>query len=356
MSTIEPPSARRRRARSPLLRRTIAVVGATGAVGREALDILAARGVPAPRVRALASEQSAGSQVPYARDALSVRALDPSALRGVEIAIFAASAEVAREWAPLALRAGAAVIDNSSAFRMDPGVPLVIPEVNAGLLGNRPRLIANPNCSTILLLTALEPLRRAFGIERVHVATYQAVSGAGLAAIDELRAQSAGVLSGKPAIPRVFREPCAFNVFSHDSAVDEADGLNAEERKIIDESARIWGQPVPITPTCVRVPVVRAHSQAITATLRRPTGVDEARRLLAGAPGVRLLDDRAANCFPTPLKAAGGDEVVVGRVRLDPAHAPDSDGRSRHLCLWVCGDQLRKGAALNAVQIAERIA
>lgn len=372
MSTAHLPRCDRGHA-AALRGRTIAVVGATGAVGREALDILAASGVPASRVRAFASERSGGTTVRYGDDAIRVRALgleaglslsgagvppvhSPSeahgAFSGVDVALFAASADAARRWAPEAVRAGAVVIDNSSAFRMDPGVPLVIPEVNARLLDAGPSLIANPNCSTIILLTALEPLRRAFGIERVHVATYQAVSGAGMAAIDELQSQTAAALAGRPTPSRVFREPCAFNVFSHDSPVDPGDGLNVEERKIIEESAKVWARAIPVTPACVRVPVVRAHSQAVCVTLGAAAGVDEARAILAGAPGLRLIDDRAGNDFPTPLKASGGDEVLVGRVRADPAWACDDRGRSRHLCLWACADQLRKGAALNAIQTA----
>ncbi len=334
---------------------TVAVVGATGAVGREVLAILAERGHPVSGVRALASERSAGTALAYGEAEVPVAVLDAEAFEGVNVAIFAASADVAREFAPIARRAGATVIDNSSAFRMTPGVPLVVPEVNGELLDDSPTLIANPNCSTIILLLALEPLRRAFGLERVHVATYQAVSGAGLAAMDELREQAAAALEGREVEPRVFKEPCAFNVFSHDSAVDEADGLNVEERKIIEESAKIWRAAVPLTPTCVRVPVLRAHSQAVTVTFSRPASVDEAREVLANFPGVRVIDDRAANNFPTPLKAANGDDVLVGRVRHDPAVPLDADGRSTQLCLWLCGDQIRKGAALNAVQIADRL-
>lgn len=334
---------------------TWAVVGATGAVGREALAILAERGVGAHRVRAIASERSVGALVPFGTTTLRAEALGARVFAGVDVAVFAASAEVAREWAPLAVGEGAAVIDNSSAFRMEPGVPLVIPEVNGELLRSGPRLIANPNCSTILVLVALEPLRRAFGLERVHVATYQAVSGAGLAAMEELREQTAAVLAGGEPTPGVFREPCAFNVFSHDSAVDEGDGLNGEERKLVAESAKIWGRVVPLTPACVRVPVLRAHSAAVSVSLAGAATIDEARAVLSRAPGVRVLDRRAANDFPTPAKAAGGDEVLVGRLRHDPSHGPDARGRSRDLCLWLCGDQLRKGAALNAVQIGESL-
>ncbi|GJQ30280.1 MAG: aspartate-semialdehyde dehydrogenase [Phycisphaerae bacterium] len=334
---------------------TYAVVGATGAVGREVLAILAERGHPISHVRAIASERSAGSSMTYGDSEVPVASLTSDSFAGIDIAIFGASAEVAREYAPAAVRAGAIVIDNSSAFRMDPRVPLVIPEVNGKELDGTPSLIANPNCSTILLLVALDPLRRAFGLERIHVATYQAVSGAGLAAMEELREQTGAMLAGRDATPRVFKEPCAFNVFSHDSTVNEADGVNGEERKIIEESAKIWNERIPLTPTCIRVPVLRAHSQAVSVTLREPASVDEIREVLRAAPGLRVIDDRAANDFPTPRKATGGDQVLVGRIRHDPANPPDAFGRSRHLCLWLSGDQLRKGAALNAVQIAERV-
>jgi len=333
-----------------------AVVGATGAVGREVLSILAERGVPAEDVRALASERSAGTTIEYGSSHLRVRPLEEGSFDGADLAIFAASADIAREWAPRASDAGAVVVDNSSAFRMTPGVPLIVPEVNGHLLDEeawRDRgIIANPNCSTIILLMALEGLRREFGVERVHVATYQAVSGAGLAAIDELKSQAGAVLNDQPAKTAVFKEQCAFNVFSHDSAVDEHDGLNVEERKIIEETGKIWDSRVPVTPTCVRVPVVRAHSQAISVRLGAETTPEGARSAIARVPGVRVIDDRAGNCFPTPLKASGIDDVLVGRVRLDPAEA-STNGRSRHVCLWVCGDQLRKGAALNAVQIGD---
>ncbi len=348
----------------------IAVVGATGAVGREVLNLLRAREVAPHRVRALASARSADTELPYGDAGLRVAGLTPGSFAGCTAAIFAADAQTAREFAPSAVGAGAFVVDNSSAFRMDPGVALVVPEVNGELIGwhrqgapGPGRLIANPNCTTIILLTAIEPLRRAFGVAAIDVATYQAVSGAGLAAIDELRELTRQALDpgggrlGFPhrrGAPRVFAEPCAFNVFSHDSAVDPETGVNGEERKVIDEVRKIWGKPgLRVTPTCVRVPVVRAHTEAITVTLDVAATESEVREALGAGEGIELVDDRAGNRFPTPCKASGGDAVLVGRVRPDPGEALDGRGGSRRWCLLACGDQLRKGAALNAVQIVE---
>jgi aspartate-semialdehyde dehydrogenase len=333
----------------------IAVVGATGAVGNEALAILAAAGVPAARIRALASQKSAGTHLPYAGGTIPVHALDDRSFAGTDLALFCATSDVARQFVPLAVEAGAIVVDNSSAFRHDPAVPLVIPEVNGELVtSSQSRTFANPNCSTIILLVAVAPIARAFGVQRIVVSTYQAVSGAGARALEELTAQAADVLAGKPAAPGVFSEPCAFNVFSHNSAIDPATGLNGEELKIIRESHRILADDrVSISPTCVRVPVLRAHSEAITLTLDRPASEQELRDCLAAAPGVRIVDDRRGNRFPTPLKATHTDDVLVGRIRLDPGTPADVSCRSRGVCLFVCADQLRKGAALNAIQIAE---
>lgn len=343
-----------------LRRCTVAVVGATGAVGREALAILNERGVARERIIALASERSAGTKLGYGAGEIPVIALDEGsaarAFQRAEVAIFCADAETARRFAPVAVERGAFVVDNSSAFRMDPGVPLVVPEVNGALLDAGAEVVANPNCSTILLLVAIEPLRRRFGVRSIVVSTYQAVSGAGMAAIDELRTQTTGVLAGRAASPKVFREPCAFNVFSHDSAIDPATGLNVEEKKLIDETRKIWGDSrVAITPTCVRVPVERAHSESVVVELREPAREDEVRLALGSAAGVSIVDDRASNAFPTPLKASGIDDVLVGRIRPDPSAGFDGRGRCARWCLWLSGDQIRKGAALNAVQIAERL-
>lgn len=346
----------------PLDSKTFVVVGATGAVGREVLSILRERGIRARRITALASARSTGTRIAHGEEEIPVFQLREVAARdafgGANVVIFAADAETSRTYVPLALECGAFVVDNSSAFRLDPDVPLVVPEVNGSLLdgASPPRLVANPNCSTILLLVALEPLRASFGVRSVVVSTYQAVSGAGLAAIDELRSQSRDVLEGSPRVSRVFSEPCAFNVFSHDSAIDLASGLNVEEQKLIDETRKVWNDPrASITPTCVRVPVERAHSESVLIELRQPLHEEDIRLALATAPGVRVIDDRAANSFPTPLKASGVDDVLVGRIRPDPGAGFDGRGRTSRWCLWLSGDQIRKGAALNAVQIAERL-
>ena len=349
----------------------LAIVGATGAVGREFLTILEEREVPGRSLRLLASARSAGDRVAYGPSTLLVDELGPSSFDGVDIALFSAGAETARRFAPVAAEAGATVIDNSSAFRMDPDVPLVIPEVNGDILvaraGGSPdgeaspghSLIANPNCSAIILVTALDPLRRAFGIERLVVSTYQAASGAGAAAMRELEDQSRSVLAGEPAAPSVFREPCAFNVFSHDTTVDAATGRNVEEQKVMDEARKIWSDPaLRISVTCIRVPVMRAHAESVNVTLGRPATEAAARQAFAEAPGVTVVDDRDANDFPTSLKASGRNEVLVGRIRGDasqPSEELDGDKRWRGFDLFVAGDQLRKGAALNALQIADRI-
>lgn len=346
----------------------IAVVGTTGAVGSEALAILASRGHDAGAIRCFASARSAGTRVPYAGRELPIKELAPGCFAGVKYAVFSAGASVSKAAAPRAVEEGAIVIDNSSAFRLDAGVPLVVPEVNgeelrrapAGLTSShprRPRIIANPNCSAIILVTAVNPLRRAFGVERIVVSTYQAVSGAGAAAMEELREQAGRSLRAEPLAPRVFQEPCAFNVFSHNAAVDPGTGVNGEERKMIDETRKIWNDPrVRISPTCVRVPVMRAHAEAVTVELGRSASEAEVRAALVGAPGVDVIDDRARNAFPTPLKAAGRDAVAVGRIRPDPCEPIDAAGRCCVWSLFVCGDQLRKGAALNAIQIADLLA
>jgi aspartate-semialdehyde dehydrogenase len=343
-------------------RPNIAILGATGAVGRELLAVIEQRQFPFAQLRLLASPRSAGTTLRCAGRLLTVTAVDDRAFDGVDLVFLCAGAERSRLWAPRTVEAGAIVIDNSSAFRMDPDVPLVVPEINADELGPvtttthlTGRIVANPNCSTIIMLMAVSPLRSAFGIERIAVATYQAVSGAGAAAMAELRQQTRAVLEGFPPEPAAFPEPCAFNVFSHDSPVDPDTGLNVEERKLIEETRKIWRDPsVRISATCVRVPVMRAHTEAINITLTSPATQQQVRDVLASAPGVRLVDDRAAGDFPTPLKATGLDDVLVGRIRPDPSHA-SRDSQHVGFDLLVCADQLRKGAALNAVQVAERL-
>ena len=330
----------------------IAVVGATGAVGRECLAILEQRRFPHGGLRLLASSRSAGTVVAYRRAAHTVEELGERSFDGIDLAFFAAGADTARAFAPRAVAAGALVIDKSSAHRADAACPLVIPEINGDLLGplrTRSGIVAVPNCSTIVLMLPLDPLQRAFGVARIVVSTYQAASGAGAAAMAELEEQTRTVLGGGSAEPRVFSEPCAFNVFSHDSAIDPATGSNGEEAKMASESRRIWrDDAVQVNATCLRVGVLRGHTESISVTLRRAASEAEVRAALAAAPAIRVLDDRAGNRFPTPLKATGGDEVLVGRLRPDPTQPPGYGYN-----LLVSGDQLRIGAALTAVKIAE---
>lgn len=333
----------------------IAVVGSTGAVGVELLGVLAQRSFPAASVRLLASERSAGSTQTFAGESLRVQRLDAAGLGEIDLAFFCATGPLAREFAPIAAAGGAVVIDNSSAFRMDPDVPLVVPEVNpasAHSVGPG-RIIANPNCSTIILLTAVNALERALGIERIVVSTYQAVSGAGAPGLDELDRLTAQAAAGAELAPEFFPFPCVYNVFCHESAVDPATGRNVEEQKMAEEARKIWARPdLRITATCVRVAVPRAHCESINLTLRRPATEGQVRDLLAGAPGVRVVDDRIAPRFPMPVDASGGDDVLVGHLRPDDS-LPHEGGRYLGWDLFCCGDQLRKGAALNAVQIAE---
>jgi len=328
----------------------IAIVGATGAVGREFLTILEQRKFAHGEVKLFASPRSVGKTVTHRGEQLVVQALHEGAFDGIDLALFSAGAAVSRRWSPVAVKAGAVVIDNSSAFRMEPDVPLVIPEVNPETLecSPIPPIVAVPNCSAIVALMAVTPLHRAAGIKRMVISTYQAASGAGAAYMEELQQQARDYAGGRALTTKVIGKHSLFNVFSHNTPIGP-DGSNVEETKIIQETRKIWSDPdVAISATCVRVPVLRAHSESINLTFRRTLGEGEAREILRHAPGVRVVDDRIANKFPEPVDAIGGDEVLVGRIRAD-ASQPSGIG----LNLFVCGDQLRKGAALNAIQIAE---
>ena len=328
--------------------KNVAIVGATGAVGHEFRAVLSERRFPAESYRLLASQRSAGRTVDWINGPATVAELTPAAFEGVDLAFFSAGAAVSREFAPDATRAGAVVIDNSSAFRMDPAVPLVVPEVNPEAVRQHQGIIANPNCSTIIMVVVLAPLHRVNPIRRVVVSTYQAASGAGARALAELEEQTRAVLAGEPPEPEIFPVPCAFNVFSHDSPVGE-DGYNLEETKLIAETHKILGaSSIRIAPTCMRVPVMRAHTESLSIEFSEPIELDETRATLERAAGVRVVDDPSRSRFPTPLEASGIDEVLVGRIRREPG-IPDRQG----LQLICAGDQLRKGAALNAVQIAE---
>jgi aspartate-semialdehyde dehydrogenase len=344
----------------------IAVVGATGAVGREMLAVLEQRAFRHAAVRAFASPRSAGSTIPYRGAGITVEALTDHWPAGIDCALLSAGSGVSKMIGPKAAAAGTVVIDNSSAFRMTAGVPLVVPEINMHHVPTRApgtgQIIANPNCSTIILLMAITPLHRAFGVQRAVVSTYQAASGAGWQAMEALRTETAQALAGAPPRASLFHEPYAFNLFCHNSPLDIATGLNQEEQKMIAETRKIWGEDdVRISATCVRVPVMRAHCESVNLTLRRPATLNQLRHALRAAPGVQVIDDRASNAFPTPLKASGGDDVLIGRLRPDPsqlppgAPAPGDDTPCIGFDLFIAGDQLRKGAALNAVQIAERL-
>ena len=328
---------------------SVAVVGATGAVGREMLRVLEQRRFPAKRVVALASKRSAGQKLAYAGGELTVEELTAGSFTGIDIALFSAGGSVAREFAPIAAAAGAVVIDNSSAWRMDPDVPLVVPEVNMAAASRRPRgIIANPNCSTIQMVVALKPLHDAARLKLVIVSTYQATSGKGHAAVEELLAQTRAVLDGKPVEAKVFPGPIAFNVLCDWKA--GADDYSEEEWKMVHETRKIMGDDsIGVSPTTVRVPVVNGHSEAVHAQFHRPMKADEAKRLLRGAPGIVLMEEAyVPGRHPQPATASGQDAVYVGRVRDDLAVPGAID-------MFVVGDNLRKGAALNAVQIAERL-
>jgi aspartate-semialdehyde dehydrogenase len=327
----------------------VAVVGATGAVGREMLRVLEQRRFPVKRLVPLASKRTAGQKLPFAGGEVTVEELGPASFAGVQIALFSAGASVSREMAPAAAAAGAVVIDNSSAWRMDPEVPLVVPEVNMAAAARRPRgIIANPNCSTIQMVVALKPLHDAARIKTIIVSTYQATSGKGHAAVQELLAQSRAALEGRAPEAKVFPGTMAFNVLC-DWKAGEAD-YSEEEWKLVNETRKILGDAsIGVSPTTVRVPVVKGHSEAVHVQFHRPMKADEAKRLLRGAPGVVLVEDGyAPGKHPQPVHAAGTDHVYVGRVRDDLAVPGAID-------LFVVSDNLRKGAALNAVQIAEKV-
>lgn len=329
---------------------TVAVVGATGAVGEAMLSILAERQFPVGKLHVLASERSAGEKVAYGAQKLVVQDLAQFDPAGVDIALFSAGGSVSKEYAPKFAAAGAVVIDNSSAFRYDEDVPLVVAEVNPEAALKRPRgIIANPNCSTMQMLVALAPIHRAAGIERINVATYQSVSGAGRTAMEELGRQTAAMLNFQPHEPAKFPVQIAFNLIPHiDEFLDN--GYTKEEMKMVWETRKILGdESIQVNPTAVRVPVFFGHSEAVHLETRRKLSADEARELLESAPGVEVVDERGPGGYPTPVThAAGSDPVYVGRIREDLSHP-------RGLDLWIVADNIRKGAALNAVQVAELV-
>jgi len=324
----------------------IAIVGATGAVGAELLHVLERRAFPVARLRPLASHRSAGKTVSFRGEEIVAEELSPASFDAIDLAFFSAGGDISRHYAPIARAAGAVVIDNSSVFRMEPDVPLVIPEINGDDVRDHRGLIANPNCTTAVALMAIYPLHRAFDVRRVFASSYQAVSGSGARAISELRSQVEAAAANTAPVAEVYPHPIAFNVLPHVDAFLPG-GYTKEEMKMQNEGRRIMHLPhFRASVTCVRVPVYRAHSVAISAEFERPVSVEEAHEILAKAPGLELVDEPQKNRYPMPLSTAGKDNCEVGRVRLDCA-------LENGLSFWVSGDQLLKGAALNAVQIAE---
>jgi aspartate-semialdehyde dehydrogenase len=328
----------------------VAIMGATGAVGQVMLEILAERDFPVGELRLLASARSVGKEFEFGGKTIAVQELKEDSFAGIDLVLASAGGSLSKQYNPHAVAAGAVVVDNTSAFRMDPEVPLVVPEINPQDLEWHKGIIANPNCSTIIMDVVVWPLYRQKRVRRVVVSTYQAVSGAGARAMEELEQQTREVLAGKKAEPRELPYQIAFNLFSHNSAIGP-EGYCEEEMKMIKETRKMFhDDQIQVTATTVRVPVMRAHSEAINLEFEEPISAAEAREILAAAAGVKIVDEIEANHFPMPIEASGEDDVLVGRIRQDISR-PDGRG----LDLWVSGDQLRKGAALNAVQIAEEL-
>ncbi len=327
----------------------VAIVGATGAVGVDLIETLEKRNFPLASLRLLASKRSAGKKMKFRGEEITVEELTEESFKGVDIALFSAGGSISRQYGPVAVKAGAIVVDNSSAFRMDPDTPLVIPEINPEDAKKHKGIIANPNCSTIIMLMAVYPIHKINPIKKIVVSTYQAASGAGWAAMEELRHQSRDILDGKEAKPDVLPYQVAFNVFSHNSPMDEEHGYNQEEIKMVNETHKILGDTsIRVSPTCIRVPTLRAHAESIHLELENPADLDAIRKAIKEFPGADILDDRQANRFPMPIDVSGKDDVLVGRIRIDYS---SNDGRE--IELFTVGDQLLKGAALNTIQIAE---
>ena len=324
----------------------VAILGATGAVGTELLTLLAERNFPIAQLKLLASPRSAGQRLPFNGEDLVIEAVNDRAFDDVDLVLASAGGSISKAWASKIVEAGAVMIDNSSAFRMDPNVPLVVPEVNPQAAAQHQGIIANPNCTTILMNVAVFPLHQVQPVRRIIAASYQSASGAGARAMEELKTQARAILDGQKPKPEIFPHPIAFNVFPHNSALNDL-GYCEEEMKMVHETRKIFGvSDLRITATCVRVPVLRAHSEAVNLEFDSPFSVEQAREILRQAPGVKLVEDWRSNYFPMPVEASGQDDVLVGRIRQDLSN-PNG------LELWLSGDQIRKGAALNAVQIAE---
>jgi aspartate-semialdehyde dehydrogenase len=328
----------------------VAVVGATGAVGQEFLNVLAERNFPIKNLRLLASARSAGKKVEFKGQPYTIEELTKDSFKDIQIALFSAGGSISKEFAPAAVAAKAIVVDNSSAFRMKEGIPLVVPEVNPEAIHKHAGLIANPNCSTIIMNVPVWPLHKVNRVKRMVISTYQAVSGAGAWGLYELDAQIKAYANGQAVTKEKFPHQIVNNLFSHNSKVAE-NGYNEEENKMVNETRKIFSDPkIMVTATCVRVPVPRAHCEAINLEFERPMTPQQVRDILVKAPGVKIVDDRESNHFPMPAEASGQDDVLVGRIRQDLSR---DDGRG--IDLFVSGDQIRKGAATNAIQIAEKL-
>lgn len=324
----------------------VAVLGATGAVGTELIQLLEKRSFPVKSLKLLSSPRSAGKQLSFKGKAVEVEAVSRSAFEGVDIVLASAGGSISKQWADDIVQAGALMIDNSSAFRMDESVPLVVPEVNPEAAAAHQGIIANPNCTTILMSVAIWPLHQIQPIQRIVVATYQSASGAGARAMEEVKQQTKAILAGETPPTESFPYPLAFNLFPHNTPLNEQ-GYCEEEMKMVNETRKIFGAPeLRVSATCIRVPVLRAHSEAVNLEFEQPFAVARAREAIESAAGVKLLEDWQANYFPMPIDASGQDDVLVGRIRQDISNPTGLE-------LWLSGDQIRKGAALNAVQIAE---
>jgi aspartate-semialdehyde dehydrogenase len=329
----------------------VAIAGATGAVGQEFVRILEERDFPHDQITFLASHRSAGKEITYRGQAHTIQELTEASFKGVDLALFSAGGSISKQFAPIAVKTGTVVVDNSSAFRMQSEVPLVVPEINAEDIRRHEGIIANPNCSTIIMNMPVWPLHKVNPVRRIVMSTYQAVSGIGAKAMAELTESTRAALEGRSFEPKEIPHPAAFNVWSHGSEIGE-DGYNLEERKTWRETRKIFHcDDIRVTATCIRVPVMRAHCEAINLEFTNPITEAEVREILSAAPGVKIVDDRERNYFPMPLDASGQDDILVGRIRQDVSQ-PDGRG----IDMFISGDQLRKGAALNAIQIAEHLA
>ena len=326
----------------------VAILGATGAVGTELLQLLEERNFPLKTLKLLSSPRSAGKEITFKGDAIAVEAVTADSFKGIDIVLASAGGSTSKQWAQAIVESGALMIDNSSAFRMDESVPLVVPEVNPDAAKDHTGIIANPNCTTILMTVALWPLQQIQPIKRIVVATYQSASGAGARAMEEVKQQAQAILSGDTPPTESFPYPLAFNLFPHNTPINDQ-GYCEEEMKMVNETRKIFGvADMRVSATCIRVPVLRAHSESVNLEFDQPFDLASARKAIQQAPGVQLVEDWNANYFPMPIDASGEDDVLVGRIRQDISHPNGME-------LWLCGDQIRKGAALNAVQIAELV-